>query len=113
MTFGGVIGELVEVGHANEGVARLVVRGNVATYRHHHGKPDQIIPELLLELSLILSHDEFSVTILADERFLALRAETHGAETISAMNGGAENGVFTYARAGLPCGLCKAKTCCM
>ena len=64
MTFGGVIAEFVEVGHAHETVPGLVVRGKVATYRHHHGKPDQIIRKLLLELSLILSLDEFLCDLL-------------------------------------------------
>ena len=98
MTFGGVIGEwvVVEVGHANEGVARLVVRGQVATYRHHHGKPYQLDRKLILERWLALHLAQFVVSIIANEVFLALRTATHGAETGRREKGRDEDGEFTY-----------------
>ena len=66
MTFGWFITEFVEVGHAHDRVIRLVVRGKVATYRHHHGKPDQIFRKLLFELLLVLLQEESLVTSLAN-----------------------------------------------
>ena len=99
MTFRGVSAEWVEVRHAHERVGGFVVRGKVATYRHHHGKPDQLDRKLLLELCLALLLAQSVVTIIANEAFVALRTATHGAETRRREKGRDEDGEFTYARA--------------